>query len=206
MAMDQVKIGKFIAECRKKQNLTQMQLAEKFNITDRAVSKWETGKTLPDSAIMLDLCEVLGITVNDLLNGEVISSDEYAQKTATQLVEVIQQKEAVENRLLSIKTMLEILSIIFTVPYIIVLVFVPTVNMVLFSVLFFLYILAFFVFSRLCEKVAHLVGYYQCPRCNHIYKPEYKEVQLSIGFGRKRQLKCPNCKKNSWHIKVITKE
>ena len=63
--MDQVKIGKYIAECRKKQNLTQMQLAEKFNITDRAVSKWETGKTLPDSAIMLDLCEVLGISVND---------------------------------------------------------------------------------------------------------------------------------------------
>lgn len=54
--MDQVKIGKFIAACRKKENLTQLQLAEKLGITDRAVSKWETGKCLPDSAIMLDLC------------------------------------------------------------------------------------------------------------------------------------------------------
>ena len=52
--MDQLKIGKFIAECRKKKNLTQMQLAEMLNITDRAVSKWETGRSLPDSSIMLE--------------------------------------------------------------------------------------------------------------------------------------------------------
>ena len=63
--MNQVKIGKFIAECRKKSKLTQMQLAEKLNITDRAVSKWETGKSMPDSSIMLELCDILGITVND---------------------------------------------------------------------------------------------------------------------------------------------
>ena len=63
--MDQVKIGKCFAECRRKTNLTQMQLAEKLNITDRALSKWETGKSLPDSSIMLELCDVLGISVND---------------------------------------------------------------------------------------------------------------------------------------------
>ena len=71
--MDQVKIGKFIAERRRKTNLTQMQLAEKLNITDRAISKWETGKSLPDSSIMLELCDVLGISVNDLLCGEVVT-------------------------------------------------------------------------------------------------------------------------------------
>ena len=71
--MDQVKIGKFIADCRKRANLPQMQLAEKLGITDRAISKWETGKALPDSSIMLELCGLLGITVNDLLSGEVIS-------------------------------------------------------------------------------------------------------------------------------------
>ena len=66
--MDQVKIGRFISECRKKQNLTQSQLAEKLNITDRAVSKWETGRAMPDSSLMLDLCSILKISVNDLLN------------------------------------------------------------------------------------------------------------------------------------------
>ena len=73
--MDQEKIGKFIASCRKKQNLTQMQLAEKMNVTDRAVSKWERGKAMPDSSIMLELCGVLKISVNELLSGEEIEME-----------------------------------------------------------------------------------------------------------------------------------
>ena len=79
--MNQEKIGKFIASCRKKQKLTQEKLAEKLGITDRAVSKWETGKAMPDTAIMLELCDLLHITVNDLLNGEKISMDNYKEKT-----------------------------------------------------------------------------------------------------------------------------
>ena len=74
--MDQIKIGKFIAECRKKKNLTQAQLAEKLDITDRAISKWETGKAMPDSDIMLDLCYILGINVNELLCGEIIDMEQ----------------------------------------------------------------------------------------------------------------------------------
>ncbi len=64
--VDQAKIGIFIAERRKEANLTQMQLAEKLNITNRAVSKWETGKAMPGTSLMLDLCKVLKISVNDL--------------------------------------------------------------------------------------------------------------------------------------------
>ena len=67
--MDQIKIGKFITEKRKERGLTQLQLADKLGITDRAVSKWETGRSLPDASIMLELCSILEITVNDLLNG-----------------------------------------------------------------------------------------------------------------------------------------
>lgn len=73
--MNQTEIGKFIAKCRKEKKLTQMQLAEKLNITDRAVSKWETGKSMPDSSIMLELCNILGITVNELLSGEEIDTE-----------------------------------------------------------------------------------------------------------------------------------
>ncbi len=62
--MEQEMIGKFISACRKEKGLTQMQLAEKLNITNRAVSKWETGKSMPDVSLMLDLCNILGITVN----------------------------------------------------------------------------------------------------------------------------------------------
>lgn len=63
--MNQIKIGRFIAECRKEENLTQMQLAEKLNITDKAVSKWERGIAMPDASLMLDLCSILGISVNE---------------------------------------------------------------------------------------------------------------------------------------------
>ena len=73
--MDQIKIGKFISERRKRENLTQSELAEKLNITDRAVSKWETGKSMPDYSIMQELCKILKITVNDLLCGERVSME-----------------------------------------------------------------------------------------------------------------------------------
>ena len=79
--MNQVKIGKFIADCRKRKNLTQADLAEKLNITDRAISKWETGKGMPDSSIMLDLCKELEISVNELLSGEMIEMKDYDKKT-----------------------------------------------------------------------------------------------------------------------------
>ena len=71
--MDQIKIGKFIAECRREKNLTQMQLAQKLGITDKAISKWERGVSKPNSSIMLELCEILGISVNQLLCGSKIN-------------------------------------------------------------------------------------------------------------------------------------
>ena len=87
--MDQVKIGRFIAECRKKNDLTQMQLAEKLNITDRAISKWENGKAMPDSSIMLDLCKELKISVNELLSGEVIEMNNYNEKLEKNLIAIL---------------------------------------------------------------------------------------------------------------------
>ena len=111
--MDQVKIGKFIAECRKKNNLTQMQLAEKLNITDRAVSKWENGKAMPDSSIMLDLCRELKISVNELLSGEVIDMEKYNENVEKNLLEMVRQKEEADKRLLNAEIVLGIIAFIF---------------------------------------------------------------------------------------------
>ena len=79
--MNQIKIGKFISECRKEKKLTQSQLAEKMNITDKAVSKWENGKSLPDISLLLPLCEILGISLNELFIGEHIPDDKLKEKT-----------------------------------------------------------------------------------------------------------------------------
>ena len=98
--MNQIKIGKFIAECRKKNNLTQMQLAEKLNITDRAISKWGNGKGMPDSSIMLDLCNELKISVNELLCGELIEMNNYNEFAEKTLLEMAQKEEMQNKKLM----------------------------------------------------------------------------------------------------------
>ena len=110
--MDQVKIGKFIAQRRKGENLTQAQLAEKLGITDRAVSKWETGKAMPDSSIMLGLCKILKISVNDLLTGKVVTMENYNRELENNLLEMIKQKEQSDKRLLALEWVISILSLI----------------------------------------------------------------------------------------------
>ena len=110
--MDQIKIGKFIAEKRKEQKLTQMQLAEMLGITDRAVSKWETGKAMPDSGIMLDLCNELKITVNELLSGEMINMKDLDKKTEELLLKMQKQKEESDRRLLTIEIVMGVITLV----------------------------------------------------------------------------------------------
>ena len=68
--MNQEKIGKFIAKLRKEKNMTQIELAESLGITDRAISKWENGRGMPDLSLLTPLCEKLGVSINELLSGE----------------------------------------------------------------------------------------------------------------------------------------
>jgi len=96
--MNQTEIGKFIARCRKEKGLTQTQLAEKLSITDRAVSKWETGRSMPDSSIMLKLCEILGVTVNELLSGEEIDTERYEKRADENLIALKRKDENNMNR------------------------------------------------------------------------------------------------------------
>ncbi|RYQ10411.1 DNA-binding protein [Bifidobacterium pseudolongum subsp. globosum] len=91
--MNQTTIGAFIATRRKAKNLTQLQLAQKLNITDRAVSKWETGKSMPDASIMLPLCDILGITVNELLSGEELTKEEIEEKADENLLALQREDE-----------------------------------------------------------------------------------------------------------------
>ena len=126
--MDQVRIGKFIAKCRKESGLTQMQLAEMLNITDRAVSKWETGKAMPDSSIMLELCGILNITVNDLLSGEVITMDDYKVNSEKLLLEMAKQKQEADKKLLALEILIGVLSMIVLLGACAVAAYVPMAN------------------------------------------------------------------------------
>lgn len=88
--MDQIKIGRFLAACRKEKDLTQRQLAELLYVSDKTVSKWETGKGLPEAQLMLPLCEALGISVNELLSGERLTETEYQRKAEENMVNLIE--------------------------------------------------------------------------------------------------------------------
>ena len=203
--MDQAKIGRFITECRKNKNLTQAQLAEKLNITDRAVSKWETGRAMPDSSIMLALCDVLSITVNDLLCGEVITVDNYNRETEKNLLEMIKQKEQADKRLL----MLEIfIGITATVTLFVLLAVAVLVQMEAW-LRFALIAVGFVIFLAGCFcalRIEQVAGYYECKACRHRYVPTYLAVNKAMHMGRKRYMKCPECGKKTWQKKVVSKE
>ena len=113
--MDQIKIGKFIAERRKSKNLTQFQLAEKLNITDRAISKWENGRSMPDSSIMLDLCKELEISVNELLSGEMIDMKDYDKKAEENLYNLNKSNEHKKKVLIRCGIIMVLLIIIISI-------------------------------------------------------------------------------------------
>ncbi len=203
--MDQVKIGKFIAERRKKENLTQMQLAEKLGITDRAVSKWETGKSLPDSSIMLELCDVLEITVNDLLSGEVVTMDNYNKELENNLFDMIKQKEEADKRLLKLEIILGIIALL---PLIAAIVIVNITPMEEWKggLLVGLSLLPLLIATPFAIKIEQKAGYYECQKCGHRHIPKYSNVFLAMHINRTRYMRCPNCKKMSWQKKVLRKE
>lgn len=203
--MDQIKIGRFIAECRKSKNLTQMQLAERLNITDRAVSKWENGKSMPDSSIMLDLCHELGISVNDLLYGEVVSMENYNEKNEQQLLELIDQKETSDRMLLRLEILIGVLSVVILLIPVFIAAFIDMEDWLRIVLIAVGAILGFIgIFFAL--KIEQVAGYYECRHCHHKYVPTYRAVNLAMHMGRTRYMRCPECGKKSWQKKVISKD
>ena len=204
--MDLSKIGRFIAEQRKKQNLTQAELAEKLHITDRAISKWETGRSMPDSSIMLDLCKELNISVNDLLSGEVTYMDNYNEKLEQNLLEMVKEKEKADKRLLTFEVVIGCLSIFILLAMTIIASYTPSLQdwqRILIILSGFIPCIVGVAFAVRIEQVA---GYYECQKCGHRYVPSYMRVLMSMHSGRTRYMKCPKCGKKSWQKKVISKE
>lgn len=203
--MDQIKTGKFIAECRKKSGLTQMQLAEKLNITDRAVSKWENGKAMPDSSIMLELCSILGITVNELLSGEVIEMKDYDKTAEENLLKMKKEKEDADRRLLNTEIVMGIVAFIFFMGILMAASLIDMEDKYRFM-LIIPDMIIFFVVCFYMLTIEQKAGYYECQKCHHKYVPTYSSIFWAMHAGRTRYMKCPECGKRSWQKKVISKD
>ena len=202
--MDQLKIGKFIAECRKQKNLTQMQLAEKLGITDKAISKWERSIAMPDTSIMLELCDILGISVNELLSGEKISMENNDQKNEQLLLEMAKELEkknkTIWNAMWTIMTV-SILGLIGGLA--IIAFFMPEGPWMLVAILSLCVVFLIPCFYAL--KLEVNVGAYKCKNCGYEIVPTYKQALNAMHRGTTRYLKCPKCKKRTWCKKVIKK-
>ena len=100
--MDLVKIGKYIAGKRKALGMTQKQLAEKLNMSDKSVSKWERGICLPDVSVYMELCEILGISINEFLAGEDIDAENVEKKSEDNIIQVTKDSKKKQKNLKSI--------------------------------------------------------------------------------------------------------
>ena len=201
--MDQIKIGKFIAECRKKKNLTQAQLAEELNITNRAISKWETGKAMPDSDIMLDLCDILGIKVNELLCGEMIEIEHKDEQLNELIFQMAKNEERYHKRLLhsayviiatSLTALICLMSLISLL--------IPECGFQDFLII--VSVILFIIPCMIALKFKAETGYYECKNCQHMFVPNYKEIAVLMQTPTRRLLKCTKCGKWTW-CKKLTK-
>ena len=194
--MDQIKIGKFIASCRKEQGMTQAVLAEKLGISDRAVSKWETGKSLPDSGIMLELCELLKINVNELLSGERIMAEAYDKRAEENLLAM--RREVEEKNRQMLQTIAGLI-MVFVASFLEMPVWLR-IALIVFA------LIMIFTVAFIAVGIEQKAGYYECQNCHHRYVPTYWQTNLAMHMGRTRYMKCPECGKRSWQKKVLGKE
>ena len=202
--MNQIKIGKFIAECRKNANLTQMQLAEKMGITDKAISKWERGIAMPDSSIMLELCDVLKINVNELLSGEKINMENNNQKNEQLLLDMAKEVEQKNKTIWTTMwvimgvSMIALFAGLFIAAF-----FIPEGIWQLVTIVGLCVVFLIPCFYALKLEIS--VGAYKCKNCGHEIVPTYSEALWAMHSGTTRYLKCPNCNKRTWCKKVLKK-
>ncbi len=202
--MNQIKIGEFISSQRKSKNLTQAALAEALGITDRAVSKWERGKGLPDVSIMLELCNILEITVNELLNGEKINMENNEKKNEQLMLDMAKEIEQ-RNKIIwaAMWTILAVSLIGLIGGCLICALLIPEGVWQVIGVISLCVVFLIPCFYALKLEIS--VGAYKCKKCGHEIVPTYFEALMALHMGTTRYLKCPECGRRSWCKKVIKK-
>ncbi len=204
--MDQTKIGKFIADARKKKGYTQKQLSEILNISDKTISKWETGRGFPEISLLIPLCETLDINVNELLSGERISEESYKKKAEENMMNMIKEKEENKQKMkLSVTTGIIAFVSFFTIVMTVAMygdVIHTGVKVLLAVIACAIFAVGFYVVTQ-GERA---IGYYRCKKCGKHFVPTIAECTMSMHIISTRYLKCPHCSEKSWCKKVMSKD
>ena len=202
--MNQIKIGRFIAECRKKVNLTQMQLAEKLGITDKAISKWERGITMPDTSLMLELCDILCISVNELLRGEKNDMENINQKNEQLLLDMAKELEKKNKTIWSSMWAIMTVSMTALIAGIFIAAFLIPEGVWQFVTILGICVV-FLIPCFYALKLEVSVSAYKGKNCGHEIIPTYTEAMMAMHRGFTRYLMCPECGKRTWCKKVLKK-
>jgi len=201
--MNQIKIGDFIAEKRKAKDMTQSDVAQKLCVTDRAVSKWECGKGMPDVSLMMPLCELLGITLNELLCGEAITEQDLAKQAENQVFDLLQERQANTKKAWLARVVVCVgLTVVFGVmllaAYIRSSAWLITVLIIFGAVIFVV-----------CVIVGLMLDYdavnYECRNCRKRFVPSFKSYVWGSHTSTKKKLKCPHCQETTWCKRKLTK-
>ena len=195
--------GKFIQERRKEKKLTQVQLAEKLNVSEKTISKWECGNGFPDTTLILPLCKALGISANELLSGKLLKDEKEYRDTAEENLLILKDKQEKDTRfLLTLEWVVDILSIIILLTGCLIASYAE-LHYAWRLVIIFAGMLICFVGVYFCIIIEKNAGYYECEHCHNKYIPSYKQIYFSMHIGRTRYMKCPKCGKHSWNKKTI---
>ena len=201
--MDQIVIGKFIAEERKRKGYTQKQLSEKLGISDKTISKWERGNGFPEVSLLLPLCSELDISVNELLSGKRVSQEDYRKKAEENMINLV--KETQENKKkIVLSAMVAGLTLVAAVPLFILsgaLVIEAWLRIIL-IIIGTVVMITGIVISCVLDRDA---GAFECPECKNYFVPDMKSYVMAPHTVTKRKLVCPNCGAHKYCRKVLTK-
>ncbi len=200
--MDQIKIGKFIAQMRKEQSLTQRRLADLLGISDKTVSKWECGNGLPEVSLMLPLCEVLHISVNELLSGQRLTASEYKTRAEENMMNLMQER--LESRKKIILSAIVVCLTLLSGVTLFVLSDAPEMGVWVRVLLIAIGLVVIVGGIGVAVVLDRDAGTFECPKCGERFVPTTAAYIAGPHTITKRKLKCPHCRAVSYCKKRLT--
>ena len=193
--MDQVKIGKFISQMRKEKGLTQKQLGEELLISDKTVSKWETGKGMPEVSLMLPLCEKLGINVNELLTGERIPDEDYKKKAEENIMDIMREKEESIK-----KVIIEAVAFVITLAGMALIMVAGLAELGIWQrgLLIAIAVIVMIGGITVGAMADMSIGTFECKHCGTRFVPSATSYIFGAHTITRRRLTCPKCGKRSY--------
>ena len=201
--MDQIKTGKFIASLRKEKKLTQVSLANRLGISDKTVSKWERGAGLPDVSLMLPLCDILEISVNELLIGERLTDADYKKNAEVTIMNLVQENKESKKRILQ-SVICGTITIIAVCSLVVIASYIEMPAAIRIAIIIFAFITAAAGIGT-AATLEVKAGYYKCPKCGHLFAPAIKDYIKGYHTVTKRRLTCPECGKTGMCKHIIVR-